>query len=977
MNINGIHKKEFPENEGEFLDWLDKDAEIFNKNVSLIPYYDSIEHTTVYKTNITAQWTIYDIHLDINMLLHAIIRNNVDGFILNELTPYMFRKDVPLFFSLHGIEYSIVIHTKQIKTREIGMSDDNTFMDDIYEDEKEVYSVSILAEGVKDEYILTTLKRAIGASLIKFVASETDAESPQEKLMVIYDDLLGESYTPEFAWSTKSSNKLRQLQSNAPDMFPNGYAKACQENNQGLVIPDYKLKEWVESGRKYITYPKEARPGVTQVNYGCPDPKYPHPGLKLNIRLKNNDIYPELPCCYAKDPSKKEKSIYSIYMSGKSKTTDVNVLMSKSKGKPMNTVNKLLYDYKKGNLPRLLVDNFAKKGITNHMLRMGIVNSPNSFIHCIFHALEYKEYTSKTDIIEREKVVQLWRKTINNKANYSCILQEMYGYNTDDIYYILANNDKEFSSDLFYRFLECMFDVNIFVFVESPPSSPVRLEIPRNSITHVREPRLKKKTVLIYKHYESVESDEAHYELIYDNTLSRYLHSSSMTRKIYNYFSEVYNCQIVTNNLIHFNIYNSYSIVAFLRNLGFAIAGQYIDTNNKCRGFIVRVPNGEAGSILCMPQQPLNLPVYKDVFSFTASVLDYFDTPSRSNYTLNGDIEGLWYPVGDYELGFYIPLTGKVKTSLSIPEERASNPLVLREINGRFSEHVQHENYLEALLIIISELYRRYSRKIQTEQPDINITANDLKRVFSNDKEIKEAQLREIERVKHLLTFADLFTVKRRVQYTFTLEMIAEVKNASLFEDAVEALLGSGLVDQESNIYFESQEMLENMTYYLEKYLICQPSSFYEQKSDSGSYFLFSNMIEFKIWIESKVKPNYILISASDLEKQLLSIHTDEGGSFVVLNPKPRFYMDPSGVFLIVQNVVYGDLGRAIYVSTIWRNEMRNVGYHTELFLPSSTPHNVYTISGDELIGLNVIPDAVSVIRYKDGSYAALLPLNI
>lgn len=952
--------------------------ELQNETNQLIEFYASYvppQHNKITMVNITGDWVMYfeeGEYLDINMLIYAVTVDKIPGFILDETVPYIIKPHLTFFYSLEGRQYLITIQPYLVDTETLVYSTkggQSILM--------KGQGIKIVAENIPNEDILIALQFSIGAIIRNYINfhQARDIEEHTKQL----------KYTTSYIRTNNSGNKLQRLQSADPELFINGYAKKCQEKNQGVVIPDDKLEQWVANNPSstYLTYPKEPIPGVQTIHYGCPNSQFLHAGLKRNLDLPNNKQHPVIPCCYAKD-QRNSSSVYNMYLEDTKQITDVNTILQTQNKKQISAVNKILSTFRIGNISNLLLENFARVKITNNLVRMGVYKSNNTFIHCIFHAMKYEPYENINDIIEREFFVKQWRVDLGEEMrsnapesiNISLLRQELYDYTIDEIINLITNLDKGFNSETLYRILEDMFKINIFVFVSRSSGESIKLEIPRNKITHVREPRLDRKSIMIFKH-DKGDSIEPHYELIVEKVGKENINAvfgKSITKQLFLYFHDVYSTQIIESingdNIIHFNIYNSYSIRETLNSAGFLLSYQYLDDYGKCRGFLVTAPTGESGSILCMPQQPLNLPTTQTIYKFTSEILQYFDSPSKVDRQ-SGITLGVWYGTDSYNLAYYIPLSNAKNDYDEL--DRAGNPLVPSSSQGSFAEHVNAENLLEMILRIITELYRLYGKSVLRENNRGGVVPK--YRLFGETEIMRAAQEKEIHKQQNLRDFTK-YLVAQDVEYKFNKTIPELLEKSSDLKTLFEALLFTGLVAKSKTSYkivLPTEEMRLNMIYFVETHLVTQHESFYSHYRTETKTSSFESMVEFKIWVASKLHPNMIITSAKQLEADILAL--DNTGGISISYPKPRIYNDPTGVIVIIQNVIYGDLDRAITVSIDWRDNKLNGGYYSNSKVPNTTPHNIYVVSGNNLVGTNIIEGLPSVLKYSNGTYAAILPL--
>lgn len=109
------------------------------------------------------------------------------------------------------------------------------------------------------------------------------------------------------------NNRRLKLKDIAPEVFVPGYPPKC--THQPSIIDDDEVEEYRAQGKQVMTYPKVVTNGVIPRNYVCEYRDAKYPALRDNP-LSNKDTVEYLPCCYTKDHTKREGSIYRHYFMG-------------------------------------------------------------------------------------------------------------------------------------------------------------------------------------------------------------------------------------------------------------------------------------------------------------------------------------------------------------------------------------------------------------------------------------------------------------------------------------------------------------------------------------------------------------------------------------------------------------------------------------------------------------------------------------
>jgi len=165
-------------------------------------------------------------------------------------------------------------------------------------------------------YIRVKITSAINTKVIK------EFQQVFMKLLMIYNnkyEYVKTYYTkfiPNFIkrLTMRNRNTRRmKLKDIAPEVFIPGYPPKC--THQPSIIDDDEVEEYKSQGKQVMTYPKVTTNGVIPRNYVCEYRDAKYPALRDNP-LSNKDIVDFLPCCYTKDHTKREGSIYRHYFLG-------------------------------------------------------------------------------------------------------------------------------------------------------------------------------------------------------------------------------------------------------------------------------------------------------------------------------------------------------------------------------------------------------------------------------------------------------------------------------------------------------------------------------------------------------------------------------------------------------------------------------------------------------------------------------------
>jgi hypothetical protein len=494
-------------------------------------------------------------------------------------------------------------------------------------------------------------------------------------------------------------DKLSNLRKADPDIFQkdsNGYARLCSCERQPLIVDDdEEAEDWsnktLEDGKKREIGNFPPRPEDLKVRYVCPDDDYPYPGLiKANVNVEE---YPYIPCC-AKNYSSKEKLIEDYYSEQKKST---------NKSYKINTIKVL--DWKRdGNIP-LPIQNLLASFSADEKYefgRIGTGRSTNSFIHAVMIALgqtteDSTLYENLENYEQREIYCQSIREKLLNFSDLAIYSQETFDMEPLEIERLLKDQKIFLDPALFYRGIEELYDINIFVFKpeENDQKREPSIEIPRHKFCHIRQERLERRSVIILKHnggdsedlkYPQCEliintgkiKDKEEEEIIKEEKKGRgrpkkeekesklifespqYDFGEDITRILFNSL-EKYNKNYVfdfgeNGNIKDLKIQtrlNPFSKVRYeeIFSNPIKIISQGIDNYGKARSFNFKIAQYELTAFV-PPTQPLDVPLSKNGLIYIAKpkvVETIFGTPKKIIK------EGYWYSIIDFEYGMFVP----------------------------------------------------------------------------------------------------------------------------------------------------------------------------------------------------------------------------------------------------------------------------------------------------------------------------------
>jgi len=262
-------------------------------------------------------------------------------------------------------------------------------------------------------------------------------------------------------------------------LFVSNYSRSqCPKDRLPTVVPQGNkgtlFPRKVEEGKEH--YPSDD-PDRLRKFYECKSSKYPHLGLTVN-KLTNKNDFPVVPCCFQQP--QEEKDIYKSYFAGKLVDLSDN---KKKRGKGSSTTlktDKYLGVNKFGELPkdiqRLLLSSDLKSTTPADYLRVGVSNSPHTFIQCAAKAIDGKKLSDAGALRVREEMSGAKTAVVGR--------QSMFDKTVEDIQQLLTDETVALAPSLFSQIVGDYFKCNIILFSKEkgmvPPKNMQGYYYPRN-----------------------------------------------------------------------------------------------------------------------------------------------------------------------------------------------------------------------------------------------------------------------------------------------------------------------------------------------------------------------------------------------------------------------------------------------------------------------------------------------------------------
>jgi len=803
------------------------------------------------------------------------------------------------------------------------------------------------------------------------------------------------SYIPEFLdykiveivkkIGKDADTKISKLKQTAPDLFIADYARKCLCQFQPIPIPDDEIVAWQNKKFMFRGELKEREvlkfpPNNPRWNFVCPDDKYPFPGVKVN-KLSNKNLYPGLPCCFVNEQMTSEKSNYGKIFGKRKEELDEEEEEEEREereegeeereereegeeegegerdGESREEVKTDLHTIKTDKIVGIgrygEVPNSISELMGYNMKRKGVPRTLNSFLHCVSIAAEDKNYFQAKD---KEKYVSLIKETVISKINPSLLKQELYDFTEQEIMNKIRSDF--FDPLIFYRAIEETYKINIFVFGPSSDESKRLREkeesigtmlSPRCKLFTARSPRKDRSSICIYRTMGS-ESDLLTYpqcELLVsvneENEEEKRLFNSSTLFRAFNSINKTISWELISDNgkVDIVGRQNLYSQIDYYTLFQKSAKGQYIDEYGKMRGLYFN----DDMMVIFLPSQPQNLERKTQIVRTDyRNVLKILPNPVA--VSKKGDVvDGLWYSILDLAYGIYVPIKEINKFEYDLPIG-PSNPLGENGEN-KIGRIIKMKRDLDFLIQTIKWLYLLskiplsvFFTKYITTDIKIGDTSqiynfSNIGRKFPEVNSFEEGLNEMNKRVPTMFRNNKIYLysekLRRGIEYIISMYIKEYVKSDTPIPKAIRRkyLTETDFINHEGVALFFSEK-------------------------------------ELKTWVEN-LKRHYEIYNKINLSK--------------ATNFDPYIYLAPDGHIYLIQNVIEGDLQRALNVSYYWDKYHVNPGFRSPEYDENDVlKYVIYSISpANTLVPYeNRAGDSLSylsILRYNDFSYASMMRL--
>ena len=400
------------------------------------------------------------------------------------------------------------------------------------------------------------------------------------------------------------------------------YCRVCQAKIQPIIIEPEEKEAWIKYGKIPMSFPPPEWGFKDSMLFVCPKESTPTVILKNNKQDESGRIK-ALPCCSSGDKNRNISGDYVRNVNRQGTTELINSYgVIGTLNDALSTFLSISY-YKDGSYI------FLKQGTSFENEELTILNS--SIIACII-ALDLLKNMKSLKINEIISIVNHYRKLMAGLPP-DVYKQELYDMTDEEIIESILDPKTYIDPYLYYRGLEIIFDIQIFVFSsdigrENPISDeesylPIStLELPRCKNMHIRHNN-KKDIVCLYKNYGSTNkiSQIPPCELILSSNKDGKLYNRKINSSNISFFTSMFNLldkichpyewELNEEKKLIESCYNDpYSVIDWstydLSSIG-KIIGQEIDIYGKTVTLIF-----EEWTIIIPPTQPLIILEYKE-----------------------------------------------------------------------------------------------------------------------------------------------------------------------------------------------------------------------------------------------------------------------------------------------------------------------------------------------------------------------------
>lgn len=845
------------------------------------------------------------------------------------------------------------------------ITNDNNFRFSFVNDQKHSVSNTTINIEARDKDMLPSFLHKFSRLLSAFLQTDSDIKFIQPIKTDIYKKTLEELVGKGKKFFTCDS-KIRGEDSEIPDGFR--YCKVCPAGNQPIIIEEDEVQEWINYGRRPEQFPPREWGFEENLWIVCPKDLKPYITMNPNLQDLSGSI-PELPCCIETDKERIPKG----YTKASTRTGTSDAISD------LGGI---------GALPEAL-ESFLKRCFSNdksHIFKkIGTSYNDNTLdsaiIALLFASSSFKPGVEFGVIMNQVRHV----RELMSKLPIDIYKQELFDMTDKEIIDSILDHRTYIDPYLYYRGLELIFNVQIFVFVsnigrDNPISSyedeieiPT-LEIPRCRYTHIRNNN-DKDIVLLYKNHGTVSrsfkdasceliaatqgtgisvmkinnSNKLFNKYIYD-LLDQSCHPYEWT--VDNEIDITNNCYDSPFNTIDWSTYN-------FKNIGPPL-GQIVNTHGKTDTLIFK-----NWILIIPPTQPIafsNMGVYVDgiknkpELNTIEEALEVFETSVIEKdcvwLEFNGKLKGIKIPIQNTE----ILRDGRRFTTANDLITRKNNLSILLQ----FIHWLWREEYNNGRFPVFTEWWEQHTviedKLIFDDVPSPKINCNNIMLPIGCNTFIE--RLREITKIWPFFFYRGKIHVSeglyKRIRNNFNIE---DIYSRGLTPEDIFGHYGKFIIDltPTDEDYKRGNSIILSKDVHIIDWL----------NRNSSLVFKYESLIN------CMVIRNKLSNSLRNIKEQYL--YEEKGGS------------NDGKIYLIQNSSVRSQPAHinALGIAYYWKIHKKNPGtnYINKDDIVKTQPYVVYSIRNDGVL----VPsfhecgdrtDYLQIIRYEgEQKYGAMLPL--
>lgn len=444
----------------------------------------------------------------------------------------------------------------------------------------------------------------------------------------------------------------------------------------------------------------------------------------------------------------------------------------------------------------------------------------------------------------------------------------------------------------------------------------------------------------------------------------------------------------------------------------------------------ISLPVTPMATVIFPPGQPINLPVATKIFNGDVRIIVKLLGQPKNTHVKNKKVHGIWYDIGGdpNEAGIYVPIIPStyvkiIKLPRLPPGEytqssiesvdklddiqsifnTASNKSIIKSGN-QLTRHIKIKKDSEILLRVVMWLYLIFRKIVFTEKTMLSVMQNRKKSISKMKKEIAQIRVGEFSRFigvsditedsenfYHLdnvaAGFPDISAYLIDINPEgFRIAMESVKNNSDLVMDSDPITVTSSIgtsVTVPYVIFLPSNHVFYGIQYLLMKYE--ENYAYFDVKIPATLSDMYTD-IEFIKFTKDKFMfsklDNFIRWSSSLNVDRVMYSNTigvfNRVTSDILNRVEPYIYIldvDGANYIYLIQNVKFGDKGRAIHLVKYWKEYGKNLGYEVEQF--EDDPNVIiYSITPS----LKILPmkkygedPYVEILEYTPSKYGAML----